>query len=77
MGDGGFGNDPENRAQNLQELLGKILRIDVDRPDTPPASNPFVGNSSARGEIFAYGFRNPWRFSFDRSTGQLYAGDVG
>jgi glucose/arabinose dehydrogenase len=82
MGDGGSGNDPENRAQNLNELLGKILRIDVDRPSSStvrysaPSSNPFAF-SAGRDEIFAYGLRNPWRFSFDRLTGQLYAGDVG
>ena len=64
MGDGGSGNDPQNRAQDLTELLGKILRINVDAADSRP-------------EIFAYGFRNPWRFSFDRLTGQLYVGDVG
>src|SRR5262249_32048166 len=64
MGDGGSGNDPDNRAQNLNDLLGKILRINVDIPDSRP-------------EIFAYGFRNPWRFSFDRLTGRLYVGDVG
>ena len=77
MGDGGSANDPGNRAQNLQELLGKILRIDVDRPQSPPVTNPFYGSIPGRDEIFAYGFRNPWRFSFDRVTGQLYVGDVG
>ncbi len=82
MGDGGSGNDPENRAQNLQELLGKILRIDVDRSDGGlpygiPPSNPFAGSTSARPEIFALGLRNPWRFSFDRANGKMYAGDVG
>src|SRR5262245_15717506 len=82
-GDGGADNDPDNRAQNVQELLGKILRIDVDHPqsvDTPyssPDDNPFAHSSSGRSEIYAWGFRNPWRFSFDRATGQLYAGDVG
>ena len=76
MGDGGSGNDPGNRAQNLEELLGKMLRIDADRPQIPPPGNPFVG-APGRDEIFAYGFRNPWRFSFDRLTGELYAGDVG
>lgn len=82
MGDGGSANDPENRAQNINELLGKILRIDVDRPTSStvrysaPSSNPFA-SAPGRDEIFAYGLRNPWRFSFDRLTGQLYAGDVG
>lgn len=81
MGDGGSANDPGNRAQNLQELLGKILRIDVDRSAAglayaPPSDNPFVAGSG-RDEIYAYGLRNPWRFSFDRATGQLYVGDVG
>jgi glucose/arabinose dehydrogenase len=76
MGDGGSGNDPGNRAQNLEELLGKMLRIDVDRPQTPPPDNPFVG-APGRDEIYAYGFRNPWRFSFDRLTGELYVADVG
>ncbi|PYS22695.1 MAG: glucose dehydrogenase, partial [Acidobacteria bacterium] len=71
MGDGGSGNDPQNRAQNIEELLGKILRIDVDHIGTPPSSNPFVGRAG-RDEVFAYGMRNPWRFSFDRLTGQLY-----
>ncbi len=83
MGDGGSANDPGNRAQDMNELLGKILRIDVDRPASEtipysiPESNPFVGASAARGEIYAVGLRNPWRFSFDRSTGALFAGDVG
>jgi mRNA-degrading endonuclease toxin of MazEF toxin-antitoxin module len=81
MGDGGSANDPGNRAQNINELLGKMLRIDIDQPDgqTPyssPPANPFVG-LPGRDEIFATGLRNPWRFSFDRATGELYAGDVG
>jgi hypothetical protein len=81
MGDGGSANDPGNRAQNINELLGKILRIDVDHADgsqpySSPSDNPFV-ESSGRDEIYAYGLRNPWRFSFDRVTGQLYAADVG
>ena len=75
MGDGGSGNDPENRAQNPNELLGKILRIDVDRGGAPP-TNPYADGSGRR-EIYAIGLRNPWRFSFDRATGQLYVGDVG
>jgi glucose/arabinose dehydrogenase len=79
MGDGGSGGDPENRAQNLDSLLGKILRIDVDfaSPYAVPADNPFVGTPGARREIWAYGLRNPWRFSFDRQTGDLWIGDVG
>ncbi len=83
MGDGGSGNDPENRAQNINELLGKILRIDVDhplndqQPYSSPPGNPFVGAIPGRDEIFALGLRNPFRFSFDRQTGQLYVGDVG
>jgi hypothetical protein len=81
MGDGGSANDPGNRAQNTQELLGKILRIDVDHTQAglayaTPSDNPFVA-SAGRDEIYAYGLRNPWRFSFDRATGTLYAGDVG
>ena len=82
-GDGGSSNDPDNRAQNTQELLGKILRIDVDHPESPsapyssPSTNPFFGGDPWRDEIFALGFRNPWRFSFDRGTGQLFVGDVG
>lgn len=83
MGDGGAGNDPGNRAQNIEDLLGKVLRIDVDHPESPtkpyssPPTNPFFGPTRGRDEIYANGFRNPWRFSFDRETGQLYAGDVG
>ncbi len=81
MGDGGSSNDPGNRAQNTQVLLGKILRIDVDHPNgsvpySSPGTNPFFGAAGAD-EIYAYGMRNPWRFSFDRQTGQLYVGDVG
>ncbi len=78
MGDGGSGGDPENRAQNPQELLGKMLRIDIDAgtPYAIPAGNPFAGGGG-RKEIFASGVRNPWRFSFDRGTGDLYIGDVG
>jgi glucose/arabinose dehydrogenase len=80
LGDGGAGGDPENRAQNLDSLLGKILRIDPRRsgsqPYRSPQSNPFVGRGG-RNEIYAYGLRNPWRFSFDRRTGDLYIGDVG
>ena len=78
-GDGGSAGDPGNRAQNLQDLLGKMLRIDVDTtaPYGIPADNPFVGNPAARDEIWAYGLRNPWRFSFDRDTGDMFIGDVG
>jgi glucose/arabinose dehydrogenase len=79
MGDGGSGGDPENRAQNRNELLGKMLRIDVDQgsPYAVPASNPFKGQSGVKPEIWALGLRNPWRFSFDRSNGDLYIADVG
>src|SRR5262245_49284528 len=83
MGDGGSSNDPEDRAQNVNELLGKILRIDVDRPASAtqlyssPPTNPFAGAIPGRDEIYAFGFRNPWRFSFDRLTDDLLAGDVG
>lgn len=78
-GDGGFIGDPGNRAQNLGELLGKILRLDVDGalPYAIPPDNPFVGVSGARPEIWALGVRNPWRFSFGRLTGDLLMGDVG
>lgn len=79
MGDGGGANDPDNRAQNRADLLGKMLRIDVDRgsPYAIPPGNPFVNQAGMRGEIWAYGLRNPWRFSFDRLTGDLWIADVG
>jgi glucose/arabinose dehydrogenase len=83
LGDGGSGNDPGNRAQNRSVILGKILRIDVDNTAggnnyAIPNSNPFVGNPQGwREEIFAYGMRNPWKFSFDAHTGTLWCGDVG
>lgn len=78
-GDGGGSGDPGDRARKLDNLLGKILRIDVDggTPYAVPADNPFVDDGGARGEIWAYGLRNPWRFSFDRANGDLYIGDVG
>jgi uncharacterized protein (TIGR03437 family) len=78
-GDGGGTGDPGNRAQNLSLLLGKILRIDVHggAPYGIPAGNPFRFQQGARDEIWAYGLRNPWRFSFDRETGDLFIGDVG
>jgi glucose/arabinose dehydrogenase len=78
MGDGGAGGDPENRAQNLTTLLGKMLRIDVNHDTyTAPPGNPFVNNTAARPEIWSLGLRNPWRFSFDRSSGDLWIADVG
>lgn len=79
LGDGGSGGDPGNRAQNLMLLLGKMLRIDVDHgsPYTIPNTNPFYASLSLRNEIWAYGLRNPWRFSFDRLTGDLWVADVG
>ena len=78
MGDGGAANDPGNRAQDPLENLGKMLRYDVDLP-APfiPSDNPFVGLGGANDEIWALGLRNPWRFSFDRETGDLWIGDVG
>src|SRR4051812_34703888 len=79
MGDGGSANDPENRAQNPKELLGKILRIDVNQRDPYgiPKDNPFVADARFRPEIWTLGMRNPWRFSFARATGTCFAGDVG
>jgi glucose/arabinose dehydrogenase len=87
MGDGGAGGDPERRALNLGELLGKLLRIDPSAPSTAadgtalaytiPADNPFVDVEGARGEIWSIGLRNPWRFSFDSETGDLWIADVG
>jgi glucose/arabinose dehydrogenase len=78
MGDGGSRGDPQNRAQNKNDLLGKLLRIDVNNlvPYGIPTDNPFVGGKE-RPEIFAMGLRNPWRFSFDRETGDLWLADVG
>ena len=80
-GDGGGGGDPQNNAQNLRVLLGKVLRLDVDAgsPYAIPSSNPFFNESNpdVRKEIWAYGLRNPWKFSFDALTGDLYIGDVG
>jgi glucose/arabinose dehydrogenase len=78
LGDGGAGGDPHGNGQNLGALLGSILRIDVsgDGYAVPP-DNPFVAQADASGEIWAYGLRNPWRFSFDSATGDLWAGDVG
>ena len=82
FGDGGSGGDPGNRAQDLTTWHGSLLRIDVDAPDPGlaygvPADNPFVGMPPALPEIWSYGLRNPWRFSFDRATGDLWIGDVG
>ncbi len=81
LGDGGSGNDPLGNGQNTQTLLGKMLRIDVNTTSAGkaygiPADNPFAGGGGLP-EIYAYGFRNPWRFSFDRMTGRLFCADVG
>ena len=79
LGDGGAGGDPEENGQDLGTLLGSLLRIDVDSEDPYgiPEDNPFVDQEDARPEIWAYGLRNPWRFSFDRDTGDLWIADVG
>jgi glucose/arabinose dehydrogenase len=81
FGDGGDGGDPHRYGLDLTTHLGKILRIDPTPSGgaayTVPAGNPFVGNENARPEIWSYGLRNPWRFSFDQSTGDLFVGDVG
>jgi glucose/arabinose dehydrogenase len=80
-GDGGAAGDPERNGQDLSTLLGKILRIDPrrdgDRPYRIPPANPFAGTDGARGEVYSYGLRNPWRFAFDRRGGALAIGDVG
>ncbi len=78
LGDGGSGGDPLGNAQNVSVILGKLLRIDVDSgaPYGIPPSNPFAAGGG-RPEVYAYGLRNPWRFSFDRATGALWVGDVG
>ncbi|MCH8850566.1 MAG: PQQ-dependent sugar dehydrogenase [Chloroflexi bacterium] len=78
LGDGGGYGDPNRNGQDPSTLLGAILRLDVSGDGyTVPPDNPFVGTPGVRPEIFAYGFRNPWRFSFDRETGELWAADVG
>ncbi len=78
-GDGGRGGDPWGNAQNHQVLLGKMLRLDVDsgEPYGIPPDNPFVADPAVRDEVWALGLRNPWRYSFDRTTGNLYIADVG
>jgi uncharacterized repeat protein (TIGR03806 family) len=82
IGDGGSPNDEQGNGQNLGVLLAKILRIDVDGRDpgleySIPKDNPFVGRPGARGEVWAYGVRNPWRMSLDKPTGEIWIGDVG
>ncbi|MGQ0680222.1 MAG: PQQ-dependent sugar dehydrogenase [Actinomycetota bacterium] len=82
LGDGGSGGDPQNRAQDLGTLLGKFVRVDPrspsgNRPYAIPADNPFVNRAGVRPEIWGYGLRNPWRWSFDPQTKDLYVGDVG
>ncbi|MEQ8236220.1 MAG: PQQ-dependent sugar dehydrogenase, partial [Syntrophomonadaceae bacterium] len=83
VGDGGSAGDPQGNGQNRSKLLGKLLRVDIDKPEGNlaygiPADNPFNGRQDgSRPEIFAYGFRNPWKFSFDRFNGRLWLADVG
>lgn len=83
LGDGGSGGDPEGNGQNTKTLLGAMLRINVDiddsngQPYVIPKDNPFAGSDQGRGEVYAWGMRNPWRWSFDRKTGELWVGDVG
>lgn len=84
IGDGGAHGDPRNHAQNLGSLLGKVLRIDVSGKDekrglsySMPTDNPFLDQEGARPEVYVYGLSNPWRFSFDQKTGELWLGDVG
>ena len=79
LGDGGSGGDPFGNGQDRNTLLGKLLRLDVNANGQAsiPSDNPFVGQGGRRGEIWSYGLRNPWRFSFDRETGDLYVADVG
>lgn len=82
LGDGGAGGDPKGHGQNTETLLGNVLRLDVGSADpgkayAVPPDNPFVGRDGFRPEIWCFGLRNPWRMSFDRETGKLWAGDVG
>ena len=79
VGDGGYAGDPHDNGQNIETIFGTILRIDVDRtpPYEIPVDNPFLNEKRAKGEIWCYGLRNAWRFSFDAETGDLYIGDVG
>ena len=79
LGDGGSGGDPNGSGQSRTDLLGSILRIDVDGagPFASPPTNPYAGHATFRQELWNYGLRNPWRFSFDRQTGDMYIADVG